>query len=181
MTAPRSQRRSSAGAWAILASGALVPDGVTVALIAAPRGGRTRWFALDGFPATWVTDALDGMLREIGLAGRDPSSTCPTRRDQRSRRAGRGSRPDDTPEVIARRLEIYHPRRSRSSSTTGPRAAGALHRAPSRAGLGRDRLGAQTTRGRMIIRKSQAEIEAMAAAGASSRALALLGESLAPA
>ena len=98
----------------ILASGALVPDDVTVALIRERLGepDAAGGFVLDGFPRnTAQAEALDDMLREIGrsldaiLFFDLPDSVATERM---LRRADEENRPDDTPEVIARRLEIYH-------------------------------------------------------------------------
>ncbi|HWB23388.1 MAG TPA: adenylate kinase [Gaiellaceae bacterium] len=95
----------------ILAAGELVPDDVTVALIrerlSAPDAANG--FILDGFPRNLVqADELDSMLSEIGrrldavLFFDLPDDVAIERMKARD---GRG---DDTPEVIARRLEIYH-------------------------------------------------------------------------
>ena len=98
----------------ILASGALVPDDVTVALIRERLGepDAAAGFVLDGFPRNLAqAEALDDMLREIGrsldaiLFFDLPDSVATERM---LRRAAEENRPDDTPEVIARRLEIYH-------------------------------------------------------------------------
>jgi adenylate kinase len=98
----------------ILASGALVPDAVTVALIRERLGepDAAAGFVLDGFPRnTAQAEALDEMLREIGrsldaiLFFDLPDGVAIERM---LRRAEEENRPDDTPEVIARRLEIYH-------------------------------------------------------------------------
>jgi len=95
----------------ILAAGELVPDDVTVALIRERlnRPDAADGFILDGFPRNLAqADALDAMLGEIGR-GLDvvlffdlPDEIAIERMKTRD---GRG---DDTPEVIARRLEIYH-------------------------------------------------------------------------
>jgi adenylate kinase len=96
----------------ILAAGELVPDDVTVALIrerlSAPDAADG--FILDGFPRNQAqADALDAMLRDIGreldavLFFDLPDEIAIER--MKGRADGRG---DDTPEVIARRLEIYH-------------------------------------------------------------------------
>ncbi len=98
----------------ILHSGRLVPDEVTVALIRErleaddARGG----FVLDGFPRNLVqAEALDEMLGGIGR-GLDailffdlPDDVATERLLERAQIEGRA---DDTPEVIARRLAIYH-------------------------------------------------------------------------
>ncbi len=98
----------------ILASGELVPDELTVALIrerlAAPDAGDG--FVLDGFPRNLAqAEALDAMLGEIGRALDavfffDLSDEIATERI-RGRALDEG-REDDTPETIARRLAIYH-------------------------------------------------------------------------
>src|SRR6185369_7182272 len=98
----------------ILASGKLVPDEITIALIrdrlAQPdaRGG----FVLDGFPRNLrQAEELDEMLGEIGR-GLDailffdlPDDVATERMLRRAEDEGRA---DDTPEVIATRLETYH-------------------------------------------------------------------------
>ena len=98
----------------ILASGALVPDDVTVALIRERLGepDAAAGFVFDGFPRNLVqAEALDEMLREIGrsldaiLFFDLPDGVAIERM---LRRAEEENRPDDTPDVIARRLEIYH-------------------------------------------------------------------------
>jgi adenylate kinase len=98
----------------ILATGELVPDAVTIAKLREWLSVDTagRGFVLDGFPRTMAqAEALDSMLDEIGraldailyfdiddeLAG-----------ERLRGRALEEGRTDDTPEVIARRLEIYH-------------------------------------------------------------------------
>ncbi len=98
----------------ILASGSLVPDEVTVALIEERLGqGDARdGFVLDGFPRNLAqAEALDAMLGGIGR-GLDailffdlPDDVATERM---LKRAEIENRPDDTPEVIARRLAIYH-------------------------------------------------------------------------
>jgi adenylate kinase len=98
----------------ILASGMLVPDEITIALIrdrlAAPDalGG----FVLDGFPRNAAqADELDAMLAGIGrrldaiLFFDLPDDVATTRMLDR---AEIENRPDDTPEVIEKRLATYH-------------------------------------------------------------------------
>ena len=101
------------------------------------------------------------------------------------RRAELENRPDDTPDVIAKRLEIYH-------AETEPivehyRATGKL--VPLHAERSIDEVWAEVSAGslehlgraRVIIRKSDAEIETMARAGRSSPStLALLEEHMQP-
>jgi adenylate kinase len=98
----------------ILAAGELVPDELTVALIRErlaaddARGG----FILDGFPRNLAqAEALDEMLggigRELdGILFFDLPDDVATER--MLKRAVEESRPDDTPDVIAKRLGIYH-------------------------------------------------------------------------
>ena len=98
----------------ILASGELVPDELTVALIrerlSAPDA--VRGFVLDGFPRNLAqAEELDEMLAGIGrtldaILFFDLSDELATERIHR--RALEEGRDDDTPEVIARRLAIYH-------------------------------------------------------------------------
>ncbi len=98
----------------MLASGALVPDEITVALIQERLGNPDALdgFILDGFPRNEAQAvALDDMLARIGR-GLDailffdlPDDVATERM---LRRAEEESRPDDTPEVIAKRLETYH-------------------------------------------------------------------------
>ena len=98
----------------ILASGDLVPDELTVALI---RGRLSEedardGFVLDGFPRNLTqAEALDGMLAEIGrgldaVLFFDLSDELAVERI-RGRALDEG-RDDDTPEAIGRRLAIYH-------------------------------------------------------------------------
>jgi adenylate kinase len=97
----------------ILAAGELVPDDVTVALIRErlgmpdARGG----FVLDGFPRNLAqADALDEMLGEIDRALDAilffdlPEDVAVERMQGRAAAEGRT---DDTPDVMARRLEVY--------------------------------------------------------------------------
>jgi adenylate kinase len=95
----------------ILARGDLVPDDLTVALIR-ERLTELDGFVLDGFPRTLAqADALDEMLTEIGkpldaiLYFQLDDAVATERLLGRAHEEGRS---DDTPEVIARRLRIYH-------------------------------------------------------------------------
>ncbi|HET9286601.1 MAG TPA: adenylate kinase [Gaiella sp.] len=98
----------------ILASGELVPDDLTIALIrerlSAPDAANG--FVLDGFPRTLAqAEALDEMLAGIergldAILFFDLSDAIATERIHR--RAVEEGRADDTPEAIARRLAIYH-------------------------------------------------------------------------
>ena len=98
----------------IMASGRLVPDELTIAMIEErlsqpdAQGG----FVLDGFPRNLAqAEALDQMLGGIGR-GLDailffdvPDEVGMQRALDRAKLE---SRADDTPAVIAKRLEIYH-------------------------------------------------------------------------
>jgi adenylate kinase len=98
----------------ILASGRLVPDEVTVALIEERLGADDArdGFVLDGFPrnlaqAEALDEMLSGIARELDaiLFFDLPDDVAIERM---LKRAELENRPDDTPEVIARRLAIYH-------------------------------------------------------------------------
>ncbi len=98
----------------ILASGELVPDELTIELIRDRLGEHDAagGFVLDGFPRNLSqADALDTMLAEIGreldtVLFFDLADDIATERMLgRARDEGRS---DDSPEVIARRLALYH-------------------------------------------------------------------------
>jgi adenylate kinase len=99
---------------AILAAGELVPDDLTVALIRErlARDDATAGFVLDGYPRTLAqADALDEMLREEGrtldaILFFDLADDVATER--MLARASHEGRPDDSPDAIRRRLELYH-------------------------------------------------------------------------
>ena len=98
----------------VLASGELVPDDLTVALIRERLSEQDArdGFVLDGFPRNLAqAEALDGMLAEIGrtldaVLFFDLTDELAVERIRG--RALEESRDDDTPEGIARRLAIYH-------------------------------------------------------------------------
>ena len=98
----------------ILASGDLVPDDLTVALIRErlSQHDARDGFVLDGFPRNLAqAEALDGMLAEIGrgldaVLFFDLSDELAVERI-RGRALDEG-RDDDSPDAIARRLAIYH-------------------------------------------------------------------------
>ena len=98
----------------ILAAGELVPDELTVALIGErlAKEDAHGGFVLDGFPRNLVqAEALDEMLDAIGrpldaVLFFDLDDARATVRALG--RAHEEGRPDDTPEVMARRLAIYH-------------------------------------------------------------------------
>jgi adenylate kinase len=98
----------------ILEAGELVPDELTVALIRErlAQPDAAGGFILDGFPRNLAqARALDAMLAEIGreldaiLFFDLPDRVAVERLLGRAQEEGRS---DDTPETIARRLEIYH-------------------------------------------------------------------------
>ena len=98
----------------IMASGRLVPDELTIAMIEErlSQPDAQEGFVLDGFPRNLAqAEALDQMLGGIGR-GLDailffdvPDEVGMQRALDRAKLE---SRADDTPEVIAKRLEIYH-------------------------------------------------------------------------
>jgi adenylate kinase len=98
----------------ILAAGELVPDELTVALIEErlAQPDAASGFVLDGFPRTLAqAEALDGMLAGIGreldaVLFFDLADDLATER--MLGRAAQEGRADDTAEVMARRLAIYH-------------------------------------------------------------------------
>ena len=152
---------------------------------------RATGFVLDGFPRNLAqAEALDAMLGGIGR-GLDAilffDIPDEVGMERALRRAELENRLDDTREVIAKRLEIYH-------SETEPivehyRATGKLMplhgERVDRRGLGRGLRGARpgcpVGRRAVIIRKSEAEIETMARAGrVVAETLALLEERIQP-
>jgi adenylate kinase len=98
----------------ILARGELVPDELTVAMIREQlrKDDARRGFVLDGFPRNLAqAEALDAMLGEIER-GLDAilffDLPDEVGYERMLKRAHDENRPDDTPEVIRRRLQIYH-------------------------------------------------------------------------
>jgi adenylate kinase len=98
----------------LLATGVLVPDELTVAMIQERLGkpDASEGFVLDGFPRNIVqADALDEMLVGIGR-GLDAilffDVPDEVGLERALKRAELENRPDDTPEVIATRLDTYH-------------------------------------------------------------------------
>jgi adenylate kinase len=98
----------------ILASGKLVPDEITIALIRErlSQPDAQAGFVLDGFPRTLVqAEALDDVLAQIDkqlnaiLFFDLPDDIATERMLARAQDEGRA---DDTPEGIAQRLAIYH-------------------------------------------------------------------------
>jgi adenylate kinase len=97
-----------------LARGELVPDETVIELIRErlAQPDAANGFVLDGFPRTMAqSDALDEMLAEIGrplsivFELQVPDEVARERMLKRAREEGRS---DDTPEVIDRRLQLYH-------------------------------------------------------------------------
>jgi adenylate kinase len=98
----------------IVESGQLVPDELMIDMIRERLGqpDTEPGFILDGFPRTPAqADALDTMLAEIGrplsivFEFQLPDDLAT---DRLLKRAELEGRVDDTPEVIARRLGLYH-------------------------------------------------------------------------
>lgn len=95
----------------ILERGDLVPDGLMIDLIR-ERLEREDGFVLDGFPRTLPqAEAFDAMLSEIGkpldaalLLDVDDGVAI----ERLAGRAVEEGRTDDSPEVIANRLRLYH-------------------------------------------------------------------------
>jgi len=98
----------------IMATGQLVPDELTIAMIQnrLNQPDASPGFVLDGFPRNLAqAEALDAMLGRIGR-GLDailffdlPDEVGLERALKRAELEGRQ---DDTPDVIRKRLEIYH-------------------------------------------------------------------------
>jgi adenylate kinase len=98
----------------IMDRGELVPDALTIAMIEErlSRADAADGFVLDGFPRNLAqAEALDAMLAAIGrrldaiLFFDVPDETGMERALRRAELEGRS---DDTPDVIARRLAVYH-------------------------------------------------------------------------
>jgi adenylate kinase len=94
-------------------SGHLVPDDLMIGIIRdrLAQEDTDNGFVLDGFPRTLAqAEALDRMLREIGkelsvvFVLQLPESVAVARLTKRAELEGRV---DDTPEAIAKRLELY--------------------------------------------------------------------------
>jgi adenylate kinase len=97
-----------------LGRGDLVPDETVIELIRErlSQPDAASGFVLDGFPRTMAqSDALDEILAEIGrplsvvFELQVPDDVARERMLKRAREEGRS---DDTPEVIDRRLQLYH-------------------------------------------------------------------------
>jgi adenylate kinase len=98
----------------ILAAGELVPDEITIEMIRhrLAQPDAAGGFVLDGFPRNMAqADALDDLLAEIGkpltivFELQVPDEVA---RERMAKRAAQEGRVDDTPEVIDRRIAIYH-------------------------------------------------------------------------
>ena len=94
--------------------GLLVPDDLTIQLIRERLDlpDTERGFLLDGFPRNLEQgEALDRLLDELGrelsivFGFQIPDELAEERLGKRAREQGRS---DDTPEVIERRLEVFH-------------------------------------------------------------------------
>jgi adenylate kinase len=98
----------------ILAAGELVPDEITIPLIRdrLSRGDTVPGFVLDGYPRNVAqADALDEMLEDVGRRIEIVFVFYVPDRQQlverMHKRAQEEHRPDDTLEVMERRLETY--------------------------------------------------------------------------
>jgi adenylate kinase len=98
----------------LLAAGELVPDEITIPLIRdrLDRGDTLPGFILDGYPRNLVqAEALDEMLSDIGRSIDVVFEfQVPDRQqlvERLLKRAAEENRPDDTLEVIQRRLDTY--------------------------------------------------------------------------
>jgi adenylate kinase len=99
---------------AVLARGDLVPDETVVEMIRnrLAQPDAREGFVLDGFPRTMAqADSLDDMLTEISrplsivFELQVPDEVARRRMEKRAKEEGRG---DDTPDVIDRRIQLYH-------------------------------------------------------------------------
>ena len=98
----------------LLAAGQLVPDEITIPLIRdrLDRGDTLPGFILDGYPRNLEqAEALDEMLNDVGRSIHVVFEfQVPNRQqliDRMLKRAAEENRPDDTLEVIQRRLDTY--------------------------------------------------------------------------
>ena len=98
----------------LLAAGQLVPDEITIPLIRdrLDRGDTLPGFILDGYPRNLAqAEALDEMLNDVGRSIHVVFEfQVPDRQqliDRMLKRAAEENRPDDTLEVIQRRLDTY--------------------------------------------------------------------------
>ena len=183
------RRRSASGSSRSSQSGELVPDELTIGLIRErlAEDDAHAGFVLDGFPRNIAqAKALDDLLAALDrplsavLEFELPDEVSVERLLGRAAEEGRA---DDTPETIARRLEIYH--RDTAPLSEHYRATGKLVRPPrgslDRRGLGRDRARSLSGGAGVIVRKSPAEIAQMGRAGRIVvETLALIGEAIKP-
>jgi adenylate kinase len=96
-------------------AGELVPDDLMIALIRErlAEADAEAGFVLDGFPRTMPqAEALDAMLAEIGkdldVVLEFQIEDEQTLIDRMLKRAREEGRPDDTPEAMRRRLDLYY-------------------------------------------------------------------------
>ncbi len=98
-------------AMAFVERGELVPDEHVLALLEPSllESGRGGGFILDGFPRTVAqAEALDGLGRRHGIRLQLAISLDVPREELQRRLLARGQgRSDDTPDVIAHRLEVF--------------------------------------------------------------------------
>ena len=98
-------------AKALMAKGELVPDDVVIEIVRdrLARVDCKPGFVLDGFPRTRAqAQALDGILRDHGRDKLRVVALTVADEELRRRILARGEgRADDTPETVAKRLEVY--------------------------------------------------------------------------
>ena len=98
----------------IMKRGDLVPDELTVAMIEnrLAQPDAAEGFVLDGFPRNLARRRRSTRCSAVSAAGSTRSSSSPSPTPSgwsvRCQRAALEGRADDTREVIAHRLEIYH-------------------------------------------------------------------------
>ena len=95
----------------VMEKGELVPDELIVAMIRSRLANGQRGLILDGFPRTVAqAEALDAMLTESGTAIDRALLVDVSDAEVTKRLLGRAEiedRADDTPKVIANRLDVY--------------------------------------------------------------------------
>ena len=95
----------------LLDAGKLVPDEITIPIVRSEIEQATEGFVLDGYPRNIAqAEALDAMLEEIErpltvvFEFQLPEQVAIERLRGRAQQEGR---PDDTPEAIRKRLDLY--------------------------------------------------------------------------
>ena len=154
----------------ILEAGDLVPDDLMIELIRErlQSPDTADGFILDGFPRTMAqADALDAMLAEIDrplavvLELQVPDEVAIERLRKRAVEEGRS---DDTPEAIAKRIELYHQETKPlvCALPAGRKPRRDPRRPAGERGLRRDPAGGRAGEGRDMI-KSRSDLSAPSA------------------